>query len=149
MSTNDHITFAVYLTLCITHVIFAILIEVSFQSLPRIHNDISYVLPKEENGRTTVSALRLARQLGLFSGPVLELKRILSRKRWNSTWIELMPEAFSWYVIANIFWRKKSLSITVLKSNHQSLCKNKVKYFVFCWRVYWCHIYVLFIFMVP
>ena len=98
---------AVYLILCITRDRFATLIEVYFQSLPRIYIFIFDVLPKEEKSRITVSVLKLVRQLRSFSGLVLELKCILSRKRWNSALIELIPEAFTWHVITNIFWRKK------------------------------------------
>ena len=74
---------------------FTTLIEVYFQSLPRIYIGISDVLSKEKKSRITVSVLELVRQLRSFSGPVLGLKRILSSKRWNSAWIELMPERFS------------------------------------------------------
>ena len=76
---------------------FATLVEVYFQSFPQIYIDISDVLPKEKKSRINVSVLRLVRQLGSFSGPVLELKHILSSKRCNSGRIELMPEPFSWY----------------------------------------------------
>ena len=76
---------------------FATLVEVYFQSFPQIYIDISDVLPKEKKSRINVSVLRLVRQLGSFSGPVLELKHILSSKRCNSGRIELMPGPFSWY----------------------------------------------------
>ena len=81
--------------------------EVYFQSPTRIYIGISDALAKEKKSRITASVLRLVRQLGSFNGPALELKRILSSKGWNSTWIEVMPEALSWYVITNIFWTKK------------------------------------------
>ena len=86
---------------------FATLIEVYIQSLPRVYIGISNVFTKEKKSRITVSVFRLVRQLGSLSGPVFELKRILSSKRCNSAWIKLIPEAFSWYVITNFFWRKK------------------------------------------
>ena len=83
------------------------LIKVYFQSLPQTYIGISDVLPKETKSRITDSVLRLVRQLGSFSGPVLELKRFLSSKQRNSAWIEIMLEAFSWHVTTNIFWRRK------------------------------------------
>ena len=92
------------------------MIEVYFQSFPRIYIGVSDVLSKEKKKRITVSDLKLVKQLGSFSGPVLELKRILSSKRWNSAWIELMPEAFSLRDCQHFLENK-----VVIKS----LCKNK------------------------
>ena len=58
---------------------FVTLIEVYFQSFPRIYIGISNVLPKKKKSRINVSVLRLLRQLGSFSGPVLELKHFVKQ----------------------------------------------------------------------
>ena len=103
---------------------FATLIEVCFQSFPRIYTGISDVFPKEKKNRITVSIFRLVRPLGSFSGLVLELKRILSSRRWNSAWIELMPQTFSLVHVYQHFLEEK------IVNNHYVKTKFNISHFL-------------------
>ena len=41
------------------------------------------------------------------SGVVLALQTIIDHKKWQIVWIELMPHAFGWWYVTNIFWKTK------------------------------------------
>ena len=55
----------------------------------------------------TVNVQRLIREFSSASGVIIELKRIIQHPKWNSAWLVLLSEAFSWFVIKDIFWKTK------------------------------------------
>lgn len=78
------------------------------QQLPRIYIPNPDVLPRQKLLKTvTVNIQRLVRAFSSASEVVYELKRIIQSSRWVTAWIVLLPEAFSWFIIVDIFWKTK------------------------------------------
>ena len=75
--------------------------------LPRIYCYDPRVLEEQQPGKRIVSLQKLIMRFGSQSGIILELKRIIANPKWNRAWLALVPDAFSWFIIKNIFWRKK------------------------------------------
>ena len=48
---------------------------------------------------------RLIRNFQSASGIVVELKRNMQSRFWNTAWLLLLSENYGWYIIQNIFWK--------------------------------------------
>ena len=72
-------------------------------TLPRVYISVERVL-NQKSGKRAVSIQRLIKR---FSGVILELKRIINSSKWNHTWVVLLPDVHSWFIVTNIFWRKR------------------------------------------
>ena len=79
------------------------------QQLQRIYISHPEMLPKvgKITNTLTVNVQRFAREFSSASGIVKEIKRIIQHPRWNSAWLILQKEAFSWFIILDIFWKAK------------------------------------------
>ena len=77
--------------------------------LPRIYINACDYLPKpQKNGELVVNIKRLIRNFGSASGIVMEIKRIVQSRFWNTARLVLLSENYEWYVIKNFFWKKKN-----------------------------------------
>ena len=72
--------------------------------LPRIYINACDYLPKpRKSGELVVNIQRLIRNFGSASGIVMEVKRIVQSRFWNTAWLVLLSENYGWYIIKNIF----------------------------------------------
>ena len=81
--------------------------KIGYHYLPRIYIAYPDNLPKAINGIRTVSVQRMIRLFGSFSGVMTELKQIINDKHWNTAWVMLAFYRLGWFIIENIFWKKK------------------------------------------
>ena len=44
---------------------------------------------------------------GLFGGVMIELEQIINDKYLNTVWVMLVLYRLGWFIIENIFWKKK------------------------------------------
>ena len=83
--------------------------QMGLAHLPRIYiNACDYLSKPRKNGELVVNIHRLLRNSASASGIVMELKRIVQSRFWNTAWLVLLSWNYGWYVIKNIFWKKKS-----------------------------------------
>jgi len=76
--------------------------------LPRIYFSCGDALPEtKENGMILVNMKRITKVMRKFSGVVLSLKEIINDTKWYISWLELIPQAYGWFMISNIFWKRK------------------------------------------
>ena len=75
-------------------------------TLPRVYISDEQVL-NQKSGKRAASVQRLIKRFGLYSGVILELKRIINSSKRNHAWVVLLPDAHSWFIVTNIFWRKR------------------------------------------
>ena len=61
----------------------------------------------QKSGKRAVSVQRLIKRFGSYRGVILDLKRIINSSKWNHAWVVLLPDVHSWFIVTNIFWRKK------------------------------------------
>ena len=54
-----------------------------------------------------VSVRSLIKRFGSSSGVVREIQRIVASPNWANAWLELRFRGYGWFIIHNIFWRKK------------------------------------------
>ena len=66
--------------------------------LPRIHFSSLGVAGK-------VSVKKILKMFGPSSGVVLELRRIISNKKWANAWLILRYIGFGWFLVMDIYWR--------------------------------------------
>ena len=77
--------------------------------LPRIYINVCDYLPNPlKNSELVVNIQRLIRNFGSASSIVMELKRTVQSRFWNTAWLVLLSENYGWYIIENIFWKKKN-----------------------------------------
>ena len=83
--------------------------QMDLAHLPRIYINTCDYLPKpRKNGELVMNIQRLIRNFGSASGIVMELKRIVQSRFLNTGWLVLLSENYGWYIIKNIFWKKKN-----------------------------------------
>ena len=75
-------------------------------TLTRVYLSDERVL-NQKSGKRAVSVQRLVKRFGSYSGVILGLKRIINSSKWNHGWVVLLPDVHSWFIFANIFWRKR------------------------------------------
>ena len=75
-------------------------------TLPRVYISDEQVL-NQKSGKRAASVQRLIKRFGLYSGVILELKRIINSSKRNHALVVLLPDAHSWFIVTNIFWRKR------------------------------------------
>ena len=75
-------------------------------TLPRVYISDERVLNQKSRKRA-VSVQRLIKCFGSFSGVILELKGIINSSKWNHDWVGLLSDVHSWFIVTNIFWRKR------------------------------------------
>ena len=61
----------------------------------------------KKTGKVQVNMQRIKRNAGSFSGLVIDLKKILNIERWNKDWIDLCLVSCGWYIIKNVWWKRK------------------------------------------
>ena len=83
--------------------------QMGLAHLPRIYISACDYLPKpRKNGELFANIQRLTRNFGSASGIVMKLKRIVQSRFWDTAWLLLLSENYGWYIIKNIFWKKKN-----------------------------------------
>ena len=75
-------------------------------TLCRVYISDEQVL-NQKSGKRAVSVQRLIKHFGSYSGVILELKIIINSSKWNHAWVVLLPDVHSWFIVTNIFWRKR------------------------------------------
>ena len=89
--------------------VFKPLQQMSLAQLPRIYINARDYLPKpRKNGKLVVYIQLLIRNFASASGIIMELKIIVQSRFWNTAWLVLLSENYGWYIIKNIFWKKKN-----------------------------------------
>ena len=81
-------------------------------TLTRVYLSDERVL-NQKSGKRAVSVQRLIKRFGSYSGVILELKRINDSSKWNRAWVVLLPDVHSWFIVTNIFWRKRWIDLVV------------------------------------
>ena len=83
--------------------------QMGLAHVPRIYiNAYDYFPKPRKSGKLVVNIQRLIRNFGSASGIVMELKRIVQSRFWNTAWFVLLSENYGWYIIKNISWKKKN-----------------------------------------
>ena len=78
--------------------------QMGLAHLPRIYINTCDHLPKpRKNGELVGNIQRLIRNFLSASGILMELKRIVQSRFWNTAWLVLLSENYEWYIIKNIF----------------------------------------------
>ena len=81
--------------------------KIGYHYLPRIYIPYPDNLPKAIIGIRTVSVQRMIRLFGSFSDVMTKLKQTINDKHWNTTWVMLAFYRLAWFIIKDIFWKKK------------------------------------------
>ena len=81
-----------------------VLRKIGYHYLPRIYIPYPNNLPKAINGIRTVSTQRMICLFRSFSGVMTELKQIFND---NIAWVMLVFYRLGWFIIENIFRKKK------------------------------------------
>ena len=89
-----------YNNLCKVSLRFQDITRTLVSMLPRIH-----IANGGEVG--IVSIRKLIKRFGSSSGVVLEIRHIVASPNWANAWLELRFRGLGWFIIQNIFWRKK------------------------------------------
>ena len=77
--------------------------------LPRLYIDNPNILPTTDaSGQHHINVKRLRQHYGIHSGPIREVRKIVDSSKWHICWLVLIAEAHGWFIIRNIYWRKKS-----------------------------------------
>ena len=81
--------------------------KIGYHYLPRIYIPFPDNPPKAINGIRTVSVQQVIHLFGSFRSVITELKQIINNKHWNTAWVMLAFYRLGWFIIENIFWKKK------------------------------------------
>ena len=81
--------------------------KIGYHYLPRIYIPFPDNLLKAINGIRTVSVQQMIHLFGSFRRVMTELKQIINGKHWNTAWVMLAFYRLGWFIIENIFWKKK------------------------------------------
>ena len=81
--------------------------KIGYHYLPRIYIPFPDNPPKAINGIRTVSVQQMIHLFGSFRSVMTELKQIINNKHWNTAWVMLAFYRLGWFIIENIFWKKK------------------------------------------
>ena len=68
--------------------------------LPRLYVNDYDVFPKDKrvSGEIHVNVKRPSQFLGVHSGIIMEVRRIIINQRWYCAWLVLLAEAYDWYL---------------------------------------------------
>ena len=68
--------------------------------LPRLYVNDYDVFPKDKRvpGEIHVNVKRPSQFLGVHSGIIMEVRRIINNQRWYCAWLVLLAEAYDWYL---------------------------------------------------
>ena len=81
--------------------------KIWYHYLPIIYIPFPDNPPKAINGIRTVSVQQMIHLFGSFRSVMTELKQIINNKHWNTAWVMLAFYRLGWFIIENIFWKKK------------------------------------------
>ena len=81
--------------------------KIGYHYLPKIYIPFPDNPPKAINGIRTVSVQQMIHLFGSFRSVMTELKQIINNKHWNTAWVMLVFYRLGWFIIENIFWKKK------------------------------------------
>ena len=83
--------------------------QMGLDHLPQIYINACDYLPKpQKNGKLVMNIQQLIRNFESASGIVMELRRTVQSQFWNTAWLVLLSENYGWYIIKDIFWKKKN-----------------------------------------
>ena len=51
--------------------------------------------------------LSKTRKFGQHSGLIMAVKQIIAHAQWNRAWLLLVADRFGWFIVKNIFWKKR------------------------------------------
>ena len=71
-------------------------------------NTCHYLPTPRKNDELVVNIQRLIRNFRSASAIFMELRRIVQSQFCNTAWLVLLSENYGWYIIKNIFWKKKN-----------------------------------------
>ena len=94
---------------CCCHSTFQYFHKKAMGFLPRLYVNDHTVFPKEKRvpGEIHMNVKRLNQFLGVHSGIIVEVRRIINNPRWCCAWLVLLAEAYDWYIVTNIYWKKR------------------------------------------
>ena len=106
--------------------------------LPRMYIDTWQPIGKSCNDKILISTRKLTSAFGKLSGLASQLSNYIGNKKWKFSWLILIPEKYSWFTMARIFWKIKSKNRLTLReflqygseTNFMSL-RNCIK--IDCW----------------
>ena len=78
------------------------------KNLPQVYFSDLDIFPKLKEAVIRVNKERIIRNAGLFSGLVINMKKILDSEKWNRVWLDLVLLSHGWYVIRNLWWKTKN-----------------------------------------
>ena len=67
----------------------------------------------QKSGERAVSVQKLIKLFGSYSGVILELKRVINYSKWDHAWVVLLLYVQSWFIVTNIFWKKRWIDLVV------------------------------------
>ena len=79
------------------------------QMFPRVYFSWTDCLPAAKDGKVLVNKNKIIKTMGKGSGLVVSLKETISESRWHFVVgaLELLAQSYGWYIIQNIFWKKR------------------------------------------
>ena len=75
---------------------------------PQVYFSHPVIFPKLTEAVVRVNKERIIHNAGLFSGLVINMKKILDSEKWNRVWLDLVLLSHGWYVIRNLWWKTKN-----------------------------------------
>ena len=92
---------------CCCHPTFQCLQRKSNGIPPRLYVNDHAVFPKDKRipGEIQVNVKRLSQFLGVHSSVIMEIRRIINNPRWYY----LLAEAYRWYIVTNMYCKKRKL----------------------------------------
>ena len=76
------------------------------KKLPMVYISNVFGLPKgQKSGQIVVNMRRVIANYGSNSGLVIELIRLICHPRWNSVCLVLIPDAYSWFILKDLYWK--------------------------------------------
>ena len=78
------------------------------KNLPQVYFSDLDIFPKLKEAVVRVNKERIIHNAGLFSGLVMNMKKILDSEKWNRVWLDLVLLSHEWYVIRNLWWKTKN-----------------------------------------
>ena len=78
------------------------------KNLPQVYFSHPDIFPKLKEAVVRVNKERIIHNAGLFSGLVINMKKILDSEKWNRVWLDLVLLSQGWYVIRNLWWKTKN-----------------------------------------
>ena len=73
---------------------------------PMVYISNVFGLPKgQKSGQIVVNMRRVIANYGSNSGLVIELKRLIWHPCWDSICLVLIPDAYSWFILKDLYWK--------------------------------------------